>query len=1830
MNKKNKLAVWLCLVLTVLMVVSAIPAGAISVSLEGVKTPEQTENTPNSAGEIDVDTGNPALDDSVPVGKPGEGYTPVGTAINSTEDFKNMDPNGKYYLAADIAVNNTYSGFAGVFDGNGHTVTVTVPMFTAPQSATIKNLVVEGNVSTVNGDNTAAVASGTSFDCNFFNILNKANVTTPEGVTGSLVRASGIAGRTNGYTIVERCTNEGTIIAENMAAGIVALLSADESSEAVVINCVNKGVITSTSSNAAGITVGAECPIGVMLFYNCRNEGAIIAQVSGAGILNYSTRSTDTASVRIVGCTNTAVITGNENGAGGIMATADTDATIENCKNEATGKVYGGKTSTSNQRTAGGILSYSKRKVLVSGCENYADIEGAGQSGGIVGQSKTNDGTVQNCKNTGNVTSRLNYAAGIIARLDTITNWASGETNNVIKNCTNEGNVTTRKGNVAGIVSFSQDPVTIIGCTNKGNVGAREDTQVGESVAAGGIAGWFPCPVTIIDCTNNGNVTGKSSYTVSDENTVTAQSGGQAGGILAGSGDGTMLGVTRVTGCVNTGNVTSGVSRMDNPATNSLYAGGIVGYQYGSGASTYLEMSYCINTGNVTAGTDASYALGYGNLPYAIFKHNVFAGKLKSQGYQTGKTADGASVLNVLFWNNASTLPAEYYFDNWVVESFEGTMIKNYDTTNKTHVSVGMSDFTERFGAEDDPFEVMENYVEADYPRDTATLITSAEEFLAMSPIGNYKLANDITLSESYTGCKENENYNKYFLGTFDGDGHTITVNGQPAFSYFASGAVLRNVTLKGSVTNSSDSTGALGDWGGATFINITNYASVTSCKNTGGILGSVAGLPGRFENCVNYGTIVTTATGENAGGICGYVSAITCRFVNCTNYGKVTSNKAGAGGIAGYNSGNYSTFVNCTNNGEITSTVLHAGGILGQIHTPLSANPMISGCVNTGKITSTPTSGTCGAGGICGYNGNAMLYIQNCYNSGEVSGSYAAGIHGDSAKGVVITACVNTGTITSTGSCAGGIANHHTDNNATHMEFVQCVNAGKITGKNSLGGITGCISNLSFSAAYSYCINVGEISGTGVNVGALNGYTWGNSSSTGIDVQNCIAAGTVTTTGARAGVICGYMNSNKATIKNNVLASPVTATGTVAATSTEKAGTHLYYDSNGSAITAKANIASNLVVPGIAMFDAQKGNGATQYALGTNSTGTVAANDFAIDEDLGNVLLAAGIIPTSVDGAYHNAFRSIFGGADSNATNQVAVCKGDTQVVVSTLTEASKYLTDGATVKLLANYYAGVAENIYSDGISYTFDGNGFNLYAANAGRYLINFSGSGEVNMVNLKVYAQAQAVRVGLNRCADALKVTFNNAKIYAGSASENGYIRRNASGLSLLAQDSKAMINIRGDETEFKNGNALLMNIQNALTNIEGGTYATHGIALETRAKNSVVNINGGTFYTDFTGDNALITVCDGTININDGKFTGPGMCVVRVLGGKTAKEFGLDNTISTATNAQLNIHGGEFVLNDGYNKEYSAVVRCGGGSTYGSVVITGGTFVDKQTAGNGSVINKNNTCASLTITGGKFLASENQKYFVMTSGCANVKLADGYQPTDSHTNRATSAYSGTCTYEGNTYKVWTLYGATNSDYAMTTESGAQVRMVAGSTGLRFISTITAEKIAAAKTKAGANGSVTYGTVIAPLDYVLRADAFTMEALDAKLTDVAAGKRYVDIEAKDGLIEDEDGNVEIRAALTNIKTGNLTRAFAAVSYVKVVDGNGTTTYYYSAFDAVENVRAIRQVAEAALADTKETAEGAYTNAILDGEGNVVAYSRYNDAQRAVLKTFVAEEE
>ena len=75
--------------------------------------------------------------------------------------------------------------------------------------------------------------------------------------------------------------------------------------------------------------------------------------------------------------------------------------------------------------------------------------------------------------------------------------------------------------------------------------------------------------------------------------------------------------------------------------------------------------------------------------------------------------------------------------------------------------------------------------------------VSSAEEFAEMKPDGSYTLAADITITAPYA---------KDFSGTFDGAGHTVTLNieGNSAnvglFSKLGGGATVKNVTVAGQV----------------------------------------------------------------------------------------------------------------------------------------------------------------------------------------------------------------------------------------------------------------------------------------------------------------------------------------------------------------------------------------------------------------------------------------------------------------------------------------------------------------------------------------------------------------------------------------------------------------------------------------------------------------------------------------------------------------------------------------------------------------------------------------------------------------------------------------------------------------------------------------------------------------------------------------------------------------------------------------------------------------------------------------------------------------------
>lgn len=223
--------------------------------------------------------------------------------------------------------------------------------------------------------------------------------------------------------------------------------------------------------------------------------------------------------------------------------------------------------------------------------------------------------------------------------------------------------------------------------------------------------------------------------------------------------------------------------------------------------------------------------------------------------------------------------------------------------------------------------------------------IGTAEAFAAMEPGGNYQLTADITVTAPYAND---------FTGTFDGDGHTVTLeitaktNYVGLFKTLAGGAVVKNVITAGSVTTTGKKCVA-GIAGYATdnvkIENCKNTASITGNKNVGGILGEA------YNN----------------------EESISVGIKNCANEGAVNGTGSAVGGIVGKMEGQNS-IIDCYNRGNITGFNNYAG-IVGQSTGALVAT--IKNCYSVGAVT------TYGASTNAGYaliGGGKNYALTNCY----------------------------------------------------------------------------------------------------------------------------------------------------------------------------------------------------------------------------------------------------------------------------------------------------------------------------------------------------------------------------------------------------------------------------------------------------------------------------------------------------------------------------------------------------------------------------------------------------------------------------------------------------------------------------------------------------------------------------------------------------------------------------------------------------------------------------------------------------------------------------------
>lgn len=129
----------------------------------------------------------------------------------------------------------------------------------------------------------------------------------------------------------------------------------------------------------------------------------------------------------------------------------------------------------------------------------------------------------------------------------------------------------------------------------------------------------------------------------------------------------------------------------------------------------------------------------------------------------------------------------------------------------------------------------------------------------------------------------------------------------------------------------------------------ITLTGSGSSSYGAGGIVGQLSGAEGSVRNCRSD---VAITGGQNVGGIVGYVSSgystATKSITGCVNTGRITSNSNNAGGIVGYISGQV-TVDSCYNRGTVAGGGWRAGGITAYLY---SSNAVIKNCYTTGDVT--------------------------------------------------------------------------------------------------------------------------------------------------------------------------------------------------------------------------------------------------------------------------------------------------------------------------------------------------------------------------------------------------------------------------------------------------------------------------------------------------------------------------------------------------------------------------------------------------------------------------------------------------------------------------------------------------------------------------------------------------------------------------------------------------------------------------------------------------------------------------------------------------------------
>ena len=468
MNCKKILA----LLLTLVMLVTVLPMGALTVSAESTTEFLGGDGTEESPYLISNKTHLNNVRNH-----PGSHFKMVADIVFTEADFAKK---GDYYNNGQgwqpIGTDDGTT-FIGVFDGNGHTIkglyvniqktnTYIYAGLFGYNEGTIKNLgMLDGSVSATSTSTSsyssshaggiAGVNIGTISDC-----YNAGSVSS----SSSYSKVGGIAGWNDGT--ISDCYNTGSVSATSdsfsRAGGIAG------GNGGTISNCYNTGSASSSvSASSSDSYAGGIAGQNYGTISNCYNAGSASASVSHSS--SYSSYSGGIAGRNhgtIGNCYNTGSVSASSDSsssAGGIAGW--NYGTISNCYNTGSASSSVSASSTASYSYAGGIAGQNWNDGTISNCYNTGSVSASSDSsssaGGIAGW---NYGTISNCYNTGSASSSVSasstasysYAGGI-----------AGENYGTISNCYNMGNVSASSDSssyAGGIAGYNREGGTISNC----------------------------------------------------------------------------------------------------------------------------------------------------------------------------------------------------------------------------------------------------------------------------------------------------------------------------------------------------------------------------------------------------------------------------------------------------------------------------------------------------------------------------------------------------------------------------------------------------------------------------------------------------------------------------------------------------------------------------------------------------------------------------------------------------------------------------------------------------------------------------------------------------------------------------------------------------------------------------------------------------------------------------------------------------------------------------------------------------------------------------------------------------------------------------------------------------------------------------------------------------------------------------------------------------------------------------------------------------------------------------------------------------------------------